>query len=178
MYVYICCFFEFKSHLECSPLFIWFPFEVIDLLRIMQVLNLQSCLVICMKDVTIERKASLAAKAPSSDLAENPSVVFDPTPQTTDKGRDQTEIERGVANLPSSEVTLLSGVQGADGQGTIVLNSADSDELNRQQQAATKVQAAFRGYLVIFYGIEYCNSCNKLFVKNMIKLIHFFFLCI
>ena len=35
-------------------------------------------------------------------------------------------------------------------EGTIGLNSADSAEITRQEQAATKAQAAFKGYLVTF----------------------------
>lgn len=131
-----------------------------------------------MKDVNIERKASLAAKAPSSDFAVNPPVVLDPALQTTNTSGDNMEFENGVENLPSSKVTLLPGTQGGDGHGATILNSADSDELNRQQQAATKAQAAFRGYLVIFCVIKYCTYDNQLISKNIVKLILFIFLCI
>ncbi|XP_017242135.1 protein IQ-DOMAIN 31 [Daucus carota subsp. sativus] len=99
------------------------------------------------KDVTSGRKISSVARAPSSDLVENPSAVLETAMQTTNPNGGLPERATEVTRAPTSEVTLLSGVQGADDQGTMPLSSADTDELNRQHQAATKAQAAFRGYL-------------------------------
>lgn len=105
-----------------------------------------------MKDVASGRKISSVARAPSSDLVENPPVVLETSLQTTNTNSGLPECEAEVTGVPVSGVTLLSGVQGADGQGTTPTSSADIDELNRQHRAATKAQAAFRGYLVIFRG--------------------------
>ncbi|KAL8124487.1 protein IQ-DOMAIN 31-like [Apium graveolens] len=99
------------------------------------------------KDVTSGRKISSVARAPSSDLVENPPSVLETALQTANTNSGLPECETEVTRAPSSEVKLLSGVQGVDGQGTIAIGSADADELNRQHQAATKAQAAFRGYL-------------------------------
>lgn len=115
-----------------------------------------------MKDVIIERKASPAAKEPSGDLAASPPVVLDPTLQTNNQSENNGEFDNGFQNVPSSMVTSLPGTQGGDGHGTTISDSADSAELRRQQEAATKAQAAFRGYLVRFWVTEYCN------------LVHFF----
>lgn len=107
--------------------------------------------IIVLKDVTSGRKISSVARAPSSDLVENPPPVSETALQTTNTNSGLPECETEVTRAPSSEVTLLPGVQGTDGQGTMPISSADADELNRQHQAATKTQAAFRGYLVIFW---------------------------
>lgn len=99
------------------------------------------------KDVTSGRKISSVARAPASDLVENPPAVLETALQTTNTNNGLPECETEVTRAPTSEVTLLSGVQGADSQGTMPISSVDADELNRQHQAATKAQAAFRGYL-------------------------------
>lgn len=85
-------------------------------------------------------------------MVENPPAVLETALQTTNTNIGLPECEEEVTIAPTSEVTLLSGVQGTDGQATMPISSADADELNRQHQAATKAQAAFRGYLVIFCG--------------------------
>ncbi|KAK2972398.1 hypothetical protein RJ640_010835 [Escallonia rubra] len=96
------------------------------------------------KDITIEKKASVTAKAPpSGGLGANHE---DLPPQTTDIIAGKTEIDT-AASSPCDPVVLLPGLQGADGQGTTGLSPAKDAELTRKELAATKTQAAFRGYL-------------------------------
>ncbi|GFY84927.1 hypothetical protein Acr_03g0017010 [Actinidia rufa] len=101
------------------------------------------------KNATIEKKTSFDAKAPSGALDVNPPVSADLPPQTTYRSDRNTELGRVTsANLSSGEV-LFSGTQGADAEGTVGvgLTAANNDEIIQLEQAATKAQAAFRGYL-------------------------------
>ncbi|KAK3036669.1 hypothetical protein RJ639_030238, partial [Escallonia herrerae] len=96
------------------------------------------------KDITIEKKASVTAKAPpSGGLGANHE---DLPPQTTDIIAGKTELDT-AASSPCDPVVLLPGLQGADGQGTTGFSPAKDAELTRKELAATKTQAAFRGYL-------------------------------
>ncbi|KAL2532120.1 Protein IQ-DOMAIN 31 [Abeliophyllum distichum] len=86
------------------------------------------------KNVTIEKKA--AAKTPEEDLS------------VTDRGPNNVEFEKGTtAGVPCENAALLPVDQGVDAQSTLELNSIDTAELRRQEEAAVKAQAAFRGYL-------------------------------
>ncbi|KAK3030832.1 hypothetical protein RJ639_035761 [Escallonia herrerae] len=96
------------------------------------------------KDITIEKKASVTVKAPpSGGLDANHE---DLPLQTTDIIAGKTELDT-AASSPCDPVVLLPGLQGADGLGTTVLSPAKDAELTRKELAATKTQAAFRGYL-------------------------------
>lgn len=88
---------------------------------------------------TTERKASMAAKAPSGDLALDSLVISDPLPQAIDTSGEALSDKSSSVNLPSDA--------GADGRGTAGFNAENDAELTRQEEAATKAQAAFRGYL-------------------------------
>lgn len=119
------------------------------------------------KGVTIQERASVAAKAPSGDLAVNPPVISDQTRQTTSIRGEHNELERGTsANLPCGVDVVLPGTLGVDGNVTMVSNPSNDAELTKLEQAATKAQAAFRGYLVIFSisVSEYCTSVNTYFI--------------
>ncbi|GFY83019.1 hypothetical protein Acr_02g0012590 [Actinidia rufa] len=98
---------------------------------------------------TIEKKKSFDAKAPSGALDVDPPVSADLPPQTTYRSGRNTELGRGTSvNLSSGEI-LFSGTQGADAEGIVGvgLTAANNDEIIQLEQAATKAQAAFRGYL-------------------------------
>ncbi|XP_057463695.1 protein IQ-DOMAIN 31-like isoform X2 [Actinidia eriantha] len=98
---------------------------------------------------TIEKKTSFDAKAPSGALNVDPPVSADLPPQTTYRSGRNTELGRGTSvNLSSGEI-LLSGTQGADAEGIVGvgLTAANNDEIIQLELAATKAQAAFRGYL-------------------------------
>lgn len=79
----------------------------------------------------------------------DPYVISDLPPQTTYRSDENTELERGISANLSCDAVLLPGIQGTDTEGVMVLNSANNSEIIRQEQAATKAQAAVRGYLVI-----------------------------
>uniref|UniRef100_A0A5B7AVM4 DUF4005 domain-containing protein n=1 Tax=Davidia involucrata TaxID=16924 RepID=A0A5B7AVM4_DAVIN len=100
------------------------------------------------KNATIAKKTPIAAKALPGDLAIDPPVISEFAPQITDRSGENAEFEKGTAaNLAFDAVVSLPGKQGADIEATMGLNSAHNAEITRQEQAATKAQAAFRGYL-------------------------------
>ncbi|XP_022858195.1 protein IQ-DOMAIN 31-like isoform X2 [Olea europaea var. sylvestris] len=89
-----------------------------------------------------------AAKMPVEDLSANSLASLDLPNQVTDRGRNNVEFEKGTtAGAPCDDADFLTANQGVDTQSTLDLNSIDTAELRRQEEAATKAQAAFRGYL-------------------------------
>lgn len=98
-----------------------------------------------MKKFANEKEARIAAKTPEADLCLDPLVASE-APNIIDKN----EI-LGFENREASGGGILSGEQDADIQGCRQLNALNDPERIRLEQAATKSQAAFRGYLVNFY---------------------------
>lgn len=94
-----------------------------------------------MQNATLDRKA--AAKAPVEDLAD--PVISNPV-QLTDKGAETVGLEKGTSGTPGGNIAVD---QGLESQSNFVPVPVSDDEMRRQHQAATKVQAVFRGYLVI-----------------------------
>ncbi|KAA8548003.1 hypothetical protein F0562_004432 [Nyssa sinensis] len=100
------------------------------------------------KNATIGKKTPSAAKALSGDLARDPTVISEFPPQTIGRSGENAEFKKGTAaDLACDAVVSLPKKQGADIEATMGLNSALNAEITRQEQAATKAQAAFRGYL-------------------------------
>lgn len=99
-----------------------------------------------LKKTATEKEATISCKAASGDLASNPSVISDVVLHTTNRIEENTE--KGVsANFTHHAVLSLPGNQGTHTEGTMGLDSPNSAEVTRQEQAATIAQAAFRGYL-------------------------------
>lgn len=77
------------------------------------------------------------------------SGIPDTTYQSVDRA-EKAEPEIGIpGSVPCEAASSLTAKQGVDLQDTAGLNSADEEERAKQEEAATKAQAAFRGYLVI-----------------------------
>ncbi|KAL0395651.1 UNVERIFIED_CONTAM: protein IQ-DOMAIN 31 [Sesamum calycinum] len=97
-----------------------------------------------MQNVTSDKKA--AAKTPAEDLGGNSPVISDPC-QVTDKGPENVELEKGTSGIESSTVASLPLNQDLELHSKFVPVQVSDAEMQRQGQAATKAQAAFRGYL-------------------------------
>ncbi|KAK4409880.1 protein IQ-DOMAIN 31 [Sesamum angolense] len=97
-----------------------------------------------MQNVTFDKKA--AAKTPAEDLGGNSPVISDPC-QVTDKGPENVELEKGTSGIESSTVASLPVNQDLESHSKFVPVQVSDAEMQRQGQAATKAQAAFRGYL-------------------------------
>ncbi|XP_057460233.1 protein IQ-DOMAIN 31-like isoform X1 [Actinidia eriantha] len=85
-----------------------------------------------------EKEVRVAAKAQEADLALDPPVA------TNEKKWGEN---REAANLSLEKGLLLHGNRDADTQETPQLDAMKDTERIRQEQAATKTQAAFKGYL-------------------------------
>lgn len=96
------------------------------------------------KDATSEKKSS--AKAPLGDLSLN-SPTLDPPVQNSDSGGDQAGLEKGTSTDFACETASLSSATHDIDPHVKGAISTDDAELKRQEHAATKAQAAFRGYL-------------------------------
>lgn len=104
------------------------------------------------KTVLFGKKSSKSSFSKNAAIEEKvapsePYVISDLPPQTTYRSDENTELERGISASLSFDAVSLPANQGADTEGVVVLNSANNAELIRQDQAATKAQAAVRGYL-------------------------------
>ena len=101
-----------------------------------------------------DKEATIACKAVSSDLAANPPVISNVALHTSNRIEENSE-KGSSANLPHDAVVPLPGKQGACTVGTMGLDSPGSAEVTACEQAATKAQAAFRGYLVMLYYMKH-----------------------
>lgn len=121
----------------------------------------------CVKDASAEKISS--AKAPLGDLSVD-SPTLDPPVQNFDSG-DQAGLEKGTSTDFACETTSLSSAThdiDPHANGAI---STDDAELKRQEHAATIAQAAFRGYLVLFYKRIY----NFNLLKKPVRLLRVWF---
>ncbi|XP_052624242.1 uncharacterized protein LOC111920750 isoform X5 [Lactuca sativa] len=81
-----------------------------------------------LKDASLDKKTSITLNTQSNDLAVDSTVMSTPVCHISNINGEQSHLEK------SSSANLL--------------NVANDDDLIRLEQAATKAQAAFRGYLV------------------------------
>ncbi|XP_010242391.1 PREDICTED: protein IQ-DOMAIN 31 isoform X2 [Nelumbo nucifera] len=93
-----------------------------------------------------EKEACIAAKAPIADSAVDPPLVSHPAPGTIDRRGGNLEPEKGVV-LPHDGDVSLPGSQDKDQERNTGSGGPNDPERIRQEKAATKAQAAFRGYL-------------------------------
>ncbi|OVA09057.1 IQ motif [Macleaya cordata] len=95
-----------------------------------------------------EKETRVAVKAPSADLVVSSPIISQPAPGTIDRNGGISVLETGMApNLSCNEVVTLPRNQDAEKQGITASGQLNDLEKSRQEQAATKAQAAFRGYL-------------------------------
>ncbi|KAI3784813.1 hypothetical protein L1987_43918 [Smallanthus sonchifolius] len=92
------------------------------------------------KDSTLDKKTSITINSHSKDLGADSMVISSPVRHIINVNGEQTQLEkRCSANLMHDTAENL--------RNTVGFNAANDDELIRLEQAATKAQAAFRGYL-------------------------------
>ncbi|CAH1450937.1 unnamed protein product [Lactuca virosa] len=80
------------------------------------------------KDASLDKKTSITLNTQSNDLVVDSTVISTPVCHVSNINGEQSQLEK------SSSANLL--------------NATNDDDLIRLEQAATKAQAAFRGYLV------------------------------
>ncbi|XP_027075524.1 protein IQ-DOMAIN 31 [Coffea arabica] len=98
------------------------------------------------KGAKIQKKA--APDLPEANLDVSPPVISDTSYQSTDGVGDRRDPEKGVPGGLQGQVASSFPPQlGVDLLDSTGLDPADNVERERQEQAATKAQAAFRGYL-------------------------------
>lgn len=105
-----------------------------------------------MKNVTPDKKT--AEKTPVDDLPGNSPVISDPS-QLTERGVDTLELEKETFGSPCDAIALSPVNLSVDSQNNNSTVAVSDAEMKKQDDAATKAQAAFRGYLVNFSNIAY-----------------------
>lgn len=129
------------------------------------------------KKAATEREAFIAVKAQSGDLALDPPVVSVPAPHTTDRSVGNSVLERATTdNLPHDVVLLSPGSQDVDTKANVELGLPNNTDIIRLEQAATKAQAAFRGYLVIFSCIKYWKLHGLSLLRELLSLLFIYVL--
>ncbi|XP_052174575.1 protein IQ-DOMAIN 31-like [Diospyros lotus] len=93
------------------------------------------------------RKEVWVAKAKEADSAGNPPVASDLALNIISTNEKKLEDNSEAAISPLEGGTLLHGDRDSDAQATSQLDALKDPERFKQEQAATKTQAAFRGYL-------------------------------
>lgn len=93
----------------------------------------------------------IAAKASEANLVLEARAASHQTPNSVSRNEGKTELQNTVAQALDGEISL-QGNQDPDSHATarLTVHSANDAEQMKQEQAAMKAQAAFRGYLVIF----------------------------
>ncbi|KAJ0971292.1 hypothetical protein J5N97_019251 [Dioscorea zingiberensis] len=91
-------------------------------------------------------KAGNVVKDPT--LAVNSPVISEPVLVSTDRRGITQEIDKGVlSNVGNDGAVITASHQDTDKLGTLVSSVSNDPERVREEQAAVKAQAAFRGYL-------------------------------
>ncbi|KAI3963449.1 hypothetical protein MKW98_022871 [Papaver atlanticum] len=97
---------------------------------------------------TSEKGAGDATNVEVADISVGHPSVTQPTYASTDRNGDHAESEEvAVPTVTHDEVALVPGSQDADNLGTEESVGPNDPERVREKVAATKAQAAFRGYL-------------------------------
>ncbi|XP_042024067.1 protein IQ-DOMAIN 31-like [Salvia splendens] len=94
------------------------------------------------KNGTPNKKGAL--KSPVEDPARDSSFIPD---QLTERGVEKLELEKGTSASQCGAVGVAYVDQGIDSPKNDELAPVSDEEAKRQEQAATKTQAVFRGYL-------------------------------
>ncbi|KAF3437773.1 hypothetical protein FNV43_RR20529 [Rhamnella rubrinervis] len=96
--------------------------------------------------ITNQREVVVAAKTSGANFASVPPVASQPDPSIVD--RNEVEFEnKGAESVSHDEGILLAASQDTEPQGSTPRDAPCDPEQIRKEQAATKAQAAFRGYL-------------------------------
>lgn len=101
---------------------------------------LMSCYIL--KDVTSEIKTSVTGKAASKDYDADSMIISSPVRPVIVSSGERTELEK-------SSSAILMPDTAEDLRNPIKSDAVNDEELIKLEQAARKVQAVFRGYLVI-----------------------------
>ncbi|OVA13314.1 IQ motif [Macleaya cordata] len=97
---------------------------------------------------TSDKGAWVADNAAIADLVVGPPSISQPAYATIDRnGRNPESEERVAPILPRDGVVPVPEIQDADKQGNTGSSAPNDPERIREEHAATKAQAAFRGYL-------------------------------
>lgn len=91
---------------------------------------------------------SAKASEPSSAISHPVAVTSHQTPNTIDANEGPSKVKNEAANVLHERSTSIPGNQDAEIQGSICPDAPSDPERMRREEAATKAQAAFRGYLV------------------------------
>lgn len=110
---------------------------------------------IFLQKVANEKEALVAVKASEPDAALDPPSDSHPTRNTIHRD------ERRLTEDKESVDLSLQGSQVTDSQNLTLQDASYDPEKIRQEKAATKAQAVFRGYLVIFSFVDnFWDTCH------------------
>ncbi|MQL70636.1 hypothetical protein Taro_002930 [Colocasia esculenta] len=116
-----------------------------------------------------EKSKDLNGERGISTLAVDSPVISEQTPIGND---DKPDIEKGTqSDVPRAEQITMVECVGADKQGSAVVNASTDPGKSREEQAAIRAQAAFRGYLItVFDGFQLMARRAFRALKGIIRL--------
>jgi len=89
-----------------------------------------------------------AGKEPA--FSESSPVISEPVLVSAHNNETAREVAKGENSSVQEEVPVTDVSQDLEKQGTVGSDTSNDAERSREEQAAVKAQAAFRGYLVTF----------------------------
>jgi hypothetical protein len=91
-----------------------------------------------------------AADGKEPAFSESSPVISEPVLVSAHNNETAREVARGENSSVQEEVPVTDVSQDLEKQGTVGSDTSNVAEWLREEQAAVKAQAAFRGYLVTF----------------------------
>lgn len=98
------------------------------------------------KSTLSSKDGSTAKKVPTSDVMQDHPVMPDSSCHNISSGEETEELDNGTTTRFPGDTLALSSVENVDSPSLGIV-SVDDAELTRQDKAARKAQAVFRGYL-------------------------------
>ena len=103
-----------------------------------------------MKKAKNEKDVWVTGKEPPSEVAVDHPFISMPVAANANRNEEISALEKGLASSVASGGDSLPTNHPAESQVTIGYESSNALEKFKEEQAAIKAQAAFRGYLVNF----------------------------
>lgn len=98
-------------------------------------------------------------------------MISEPVLVTPHNNEAVQEVGRGENSSLQGEVVVHDVSQDLEKQNTVVSDASNDPERLREEQAAIKAQAAFRGYLVMFLFSDSCLILHAFYKISLRRVV-------